>query len=104
VEKKFPGDCERLARMSLIEEGFPKQVRTAFLACIGSRKVNGVAEASCCGHGGVGNVEYEVMPEPQTAARNGWCVSWVSLVSETLTDGLSADGANIEIAEEVGRE
>ncbi|KAJ8075811.1 Non-essential glycogen phosphorylase [Marasmius tenuissimus] len=44
VEKKFPGDRERLGRMSLIEEGFPKQVRMAFLACIGSRKVNGVAE------------------------------------------------------------
>ncbi|KAJ7756371.1 glycogen phosphorylase [Mycena olivaceomarginata] len=44
VEKMFPGDRDRLARMSLIEEGFPKQVRMAFLACIGSRKVNGVAE------------------------------------------------------------
>ncbi|KAF8200227.1 glycogen phosphorylase [Pholiota molesta] len=44
VEKKFPGDRERLARMSLIEEGMPKQVRMAHLACIGSRKVNGVAE------------------------------------------------------------
>ncbi|THU89625.1 glycogen phosphorylase [Dendrothele bispora CBS 962.96] len=44
VEKKYPGDRDRLGRMSLIEEGFPKQVRMAFLACIGSRKVNGVAE------------------------------------------------------------
>ncbi|TFY73832.1 hypothetical protein EWM64_g10180 [Hericium alpestre] len=44
VEKKFPGDREKLARMSLIEEGFPKQVRMANLAVIGSRKVNGVAE------------------------------------------------------------
>ncbi|PPQ83162.1 hypothetical protein CVT25_005409 [Psilocybe cyanescens] len=44
VEKKFPGDRDRLARMSLIEEGMPKQVRMAHLACIGSRKVNGVAE------------------------------------------------------------
>ncbi|KAH7922471.1 glycosyltransferase family 35 protein [Leucogyrophana mollusca] len=44
VEKKFPGDRERLARMSLIEEGVPQNVRMAHLACIGSRKVNGVAE------------------------------------------------------------
>ncbi|KAI0656188.1 glycogen phosphorylase [Cubamyces menziesii] len=44
VERKFPGDKERLARMSLIEEGFPKNIRMANLACIGSRKVNGVAE------------------------------------------------------------
>ncbi|KAL0952886.1 hypothetical protein HGRIS_007105 [Hohenbuehelia grisea] len=44
VEKKFPGDRDRLARMSIIEEGVPKQVRMANLACIGDRKVNGVAE------------------------------------------------------------
>ncbi|KAF9066048.1 glycogen phosphorylase [Rhodocollybia butyracea] len=44
VERKYPGDRERLARMSLIEEGYPKQVRMAHLACIGYRKVNGVAE------------------------------------------------------------
>ncbi|KDQ52459.1 glycosyltransferase family 35 protein [Jaapia argillacea MUCL 33604] len=44
VEKQFPGDRDRLARMSIIEEGIPKQVRMANLACIGSRKVNGVAE------------------------------------------------------------
>ncbi|GAA6022141.1 hypothetical protein JCM10207_000776 [Rhodosporidiobolus poonsookiae] len=43
VEKKFPGDRARLARMSLIEEGYPKQVRMAHLAVIGSHKVNGVA-------------------------------------------------------------
>ncbi|TRM58249.1 glycosyltransferase family 35 protein [Schizophyllum amplum] len=46
VEKKFPGDRERLARMSLIEEGFPQQIRMAFLACIGSRKVNGGCRTS----------------------------------------------------------
>ncbi|KAF5343898.1 hypothetical protein D9758_012112 [Tetrapyrgos nigripes] len=44
VERKYPGDRDRLGRMSLIEEGFPKHVRMAYLACIGSRKVNGVAE------------------------------------------------------------
>jgi len=44
VERKYPGDRDRLARMSLIEEGQPKQVRMAHLAVVGSRKVNGVAE------------------------------------------------------------
>lgn len=44
VEKKFPGDRDRLARMSLIQEGYPQYVRMANLACIGSHKVNGVAE------------------------------------------------------------
>ncbi|KAG8972721.1 Non-essential glycogen phosphorylase [Tulasnella sp. 425] len=44
LEKKFPGDRDRLTRMSLIQEGFPQQIRMAFLAVIGSHKVNGVAE------------------------------------------------------------
>jgi starch phosphorylase len=44
VERKFPGDKERLARMSLIQEGTPQYVRMANLAVIGSHKVNGVAE------------------------------------------------------------
>jgi starch phosphorylase len=44
VEKKFPGDRERLRRMSLVQEGYPQYIRMAFLAVIGSHKVNGVAE------------------------------------------------------------
>jgi len=39
----FPGDKERLGRMSLVEEGEPKQVRMANLAVVGSHSVNGVA-------------------------------------------------------------
>jgi starch phosphorylase len=44
VERKFPGDKEKLAKMSLIEEGQPQNIRMANLAVIGSYKVNGVAE------------------------------------------------------------
>ncbi|KAG8929270.1 Non-essential glycogen phosphorylase [Tulasnella sp. 418] len=44
VERKYPGDRERLSRMSLVQEGEPKYIRMAFLAVIGSHKVNGVAE------------------------------------------------------------
>ncbi|KAI5120630.1 hypothetical protein M0805_009390 [Coniferiporia weirii] len=44
VEKVFPGDKDKLTRMSLIQEGYPQYVRMANLACIGSRKINGVAE------------------------------------------------------------
>jgi len=43
VERRFPGDRDRLRRMSLIEEGNPQFVRMAFLACVGSHAVNGVA-------------------------------------------------------------
>jgi starch phosphorylase len=43
VSLRWPGDNERLARMSIIEEGSEKMVRMAFLSIIGSFSVNGVA-------------------------------------------------------------
>ena len=43
VEARWPGDAERVARMSLIEEGWEQQVRMAYLAIVGSFSVNGVA-------------------------------------------------------------
>ena len=44
VRKKFPGDEARVARMSIIDEGEPRSVRMAHLACVGGHAVNGVAE------------------------------------------------------------
>ena len=44
VEKQFPKDRDMLSRVSIIEESQPKMVRMAYLATIGSHKVNGVAE------------------------------------------------------------
>lgn len=44
VGKLYPGDAGKLARMSLIEEGEPKQVRMANVSIVGSHSVNGVAE------------------------------------------------------------
>jgi starch phosphorylase len=41
--RAFPNDGERLRRLSLVEEGEPKQVRMAHLAIVGSHSVNGVA-------------------------------------------------------------
>eukprot|EP00764_Aduncisulcus_paluster_P001155 gnl/Carplike_NY0171/1164_a1578_895.p1 GENE.gnl/Carplike_NY0171/1164_a1578_895~~gnl/Carplike_NY0171/1164_a1578_895.p1 ORF type:complete len:892 (+),score=322.55 gnl/Carplike_NY0171/1164_a1578_895:139-2676(+) len=43
VEKKFPGDVDRIRRMSLISEGDQQRIRMANLAIVGSNKVNGVA-------------------------------------------------------------
>ncbi len=43
VSMKWPGDNNRLARMSIIEEGHEKMVRMAFLSIVGSFAVNGVA-------------------------------------------------------------
>ncbi len=43
IAELWPGDTDRLSRMSLIEEGGEKQVRMAHLAIIGSHSVNGVS-------------------------------------------------------------
>jgi len=43
VALRFPGDNDRLSRMSLIEERGDKYVRMANLACVGSHAINGVA-------------------------------------------------------------
>jgi glycogen phosphorylase len=43
VSLRWPGDEDRLSRMSLIEEGPQKQVRMAHCAVVGSHAVNGVA-------------------------------------------------------------
>ncbi|KAK6343398.1 Non-essential glycogen phosphorylase [Orbilia blumenaviensis] len=44
VERRFPKDRELLSRVSIIEESNPQVIRMAYLAIIGSKKVNGVAE------------------------------------------------------------
>lgn len=43
VRSRFPGDEERVARMSLIGENGGKNVRMAHLATVGSHAINGVA-------------------------------------------------------------
>jgi len=44
VERRFPGDHDRLRRMSIIQEGTVQMVRMAHLAVVGSHMVNGVAK------------------------------------------------------------
>ncbi|MCB1066095.1 MAG: glycogen/starch/alpha-glucan phosphorylase [Verrucomicrobiae bacterium] len=43
VEAKWPGDDAKKADLSIIEEGYPKNIRMAHLAVIGSHATNGVA-------------------------------------------------------------
>ena len=43
VGRRWPGDSDRVRRMSIIEEGGFRQVRMAHLAVVGSHSVNGVA-------------------------------------------------------------
>ncbi|GIE77861.1 alpha-1,4 glucan phosphorylase [Actinoplanes philippinensis] len=44
VEARFPGDHDRLRRMSIIQEDPERRVRMAHLAVVGTEAVNGVAE------------------------------------------------------------
>jgi len=43
VRMQFPGDPERLARLSLVDESGERYLRMANLACVGSHTINGVA-------------------------------------------------------------
>jgi starch phosphorylase len=43
VRARFPGDDERVARVSLVEEGGERKIRMANLAIVGSHSTNGVA-------------------------------------------------------------
>jgi starch phosphorylase len=44
VRGRFPGDQERIQRVSIVEDGPDKKIRMANLAAIGSHSTNGVAE------------------------------------------------------------
>lgn len=72
VAWRYPGDNERLRRMSLIEETPRKQVRMAYLATVGSAYVNGVAKL----HGELLKRQvmadyYEFLPSKFTYITNG---------------------------------
>jgi starch phosphorylase len=43
VRLRYPGDNDRIARLSIIDESDEKYVRMAHLACVGSHAINGVA-------------------------------------------------------------
>ncbi len=43
MEKKWPGDSDRLRSLSIVEEGGEKRINMAHLAIVGSHAVNGVA-------------------------------------------------------------
>jgi starch phosphorylase len=44
VEAKFPGDFDRIRRMSLIEEDGVKRINMGYLCVVGAHAVNGVAQ------------------------------------------------------------
>ncbi len=72
VATHWPGDTDRIARMSIIEEGPVQQVRMAYLAIVGSYSVNGVAELhSNLLQQGLFRDFYELWPEKFNNKTNG---------------------------------
>ena len=101
IARRWPGDWERIRRMSLIEEGHEKQVRMAHLAIVGSFSVNGVAELhSRLLREGLFRDFYEMWPEKFNNKTNGvtprrW-IAWANptlaeLISETIGTGWVTD-------------
>jgi starch phosphorylase len=72
VSARFPGDGDRIRRMSLIDEEGGKRVRMALLATVGSHTVNGVAALhSELLKASVLKDFYELWPERFTNVTNG---------------------------------
>ena len=101
VAARWPGDTDRLRRMSLIEEGPEPQIRMAFLAIVGSFSVNGVAALhSRLLVEGLFRDFYELWPEKFNNKTNGvtqrrWlagCNPALSeLISENIGEGWKTD-------------
>ena len=101
VSAHWPGDHERIARMSLVEEGDVQHFRMAYLAIVGSYSVNGVAELhSKLLQQGLFRDFYELWPEKFNNKTNGvtprrWlagCNPELStLITETIGDGWVTD-------------
>ena len=101
VAERWPGDHDRLARMSLIEEGWEQQVRMAYLAIVGSFSVNGVAALhSDLLVQGMFNDFYQLWPEKFNNKTNGitprrWLAGCnpelASLITKTIGDGWTHD-------------
>ncbi|HEY8035080.1 MAG TPA: glycogen/starch/alpha-glucan phosphorylase [Methylobacter sp.] len=101
VAAHWPGDKEKLSRMSIIEEGDEQQVRMAYLAIVGSFSVNGVAQLhSQLLQQGLFCDFYALWPHKFNNKTNGvtprrWLASCnpelAALITETIGDGWITD-------------
>ncbi len=106
VSARWPGDHERLARMSLIEEGGDQKVRMAYLAIVGSYSVNGVAALhSKLLQQGLFKDFYELWPHKFNNKTNGvtprrWLAACnpelAALITETIGDGWVTDLSQLQ--------
>ena len=91
VEQKWPGDFDRMRRMSLIEEGDEKKVNMAHLAIVGSHALNGVAAI----HSEIIKREtfrdfFELWPEKFQNKTNGITPRrWLLLCNPSLADTIA---------------
>ena len=101
VARRWPGDGERMRRMSIVEEEGERYVRMAYLAIVGSFSVNGVAELhSHLLKEGLFHDFYELWPEKFNNKTNGvtprrWLGSsnprLTRLLRETIGEGFLTD-------------
>ena len=99
IANAYPGDMERLGRMSLIEEGQEKMVRMAYMAVVASRHVNGVAalHTELLKHGLFRDF-YDYDPEKFINITNGitprrWLKKSNPLLSEIISEKIGDDWA-----------
>ncbi|WP_341328904.1 glycogen/starch/alpha-glucan phosphorylase [Methylotuvimicrobium sp. KM2] len=106
VSTHWPGDLDRMRRMSIIEEGAEKQVRMAYLAIVGSYSVNGVAELhSKLLQEGLFKDFYELWPSKFNNKTNGvtprrWLAgcnpALAELITETIGDAWITDLSELQ--------
>ncbi len=106
VAQRWPGDKARIARMSIIEEGYEQYIRMAHLAIIGSFSVNGVAALhSELLKKGLFHDFYELWPEKFNNKTNGvtqrrwlaWCNPGLKqLLNDTIGSGWITDLSQLE--------
>jgi len=87
VNSKYPGDLNKVAAMSLIEEGDEKKVRMAYMAVVAGAKVNGVAALHTeLLKSGMFNDFYQIYPEKFVNVTNGITPRrWVLKANPTLS-------------------
>ena len=109
VAAAYPGDTERLSRMSLIDEAAPKKVRMAHLAVVGSHSVNGVSNI----HSRLITTSlvpdfYQLCPEKFNNKTNGitqrrWLLqanpALAELIDATIGDGWATDLSRLRALE-----
>jgi len=106
IKEQYPGDSDRVRRMSIIQEGSEPMIRMAYLAIVGSYSVNGVAELhSRLLQQGLFRDFAELWPHKFNNKTNGvtqrrWLAACnhelAALISEKIGTGWTTDLAELE--------